>query len=323
MATKSRGKASKGGKSKPVIVTKKLRKVYGKKTVAVKSLSLKVREGEIFGLLGPNGAGKTTTIEMLCGLARPTSGSGTVAGLDIVRESVAVRGTIGIVPQKNVLDRDLSIRQNLRYHGKLHLMKKDEIENRIEEVLKLTQMWERVDDFPLELSGGMKRRVTIAKALLHEPKVLFLDEPTAGLDPQTRRSVWDRIRLLSSKGTTMILTTHHMEEAELLCDRVAIIDKGEMLAIGTISDLKSRLEGEHVIEIELEEEVDLSVLKEKGLAEDIELTGLKVRIFTSRKKEVVTTLMSLYGAEISSINFHEPSLEDLFIKLTGRELREV
>jgi ABC-2 type transport system ATP-binding protein len=168
----------------------------------------------------------------------------------------------------------------------------------------------------------MKRRVTIAKALLHEPKVLFLDEPTAGLDPQTRRAVWEQIRVLSSKGTTMILTTHHMEEAELLCDRVAIIDKGKILAIGSIPELKSKLESEHAIEIELEKEVDLAFLKEEGLIDDLEVLGLKVKIFTSNKKEVVTKLMAKHGAEVSSINFHEPSLEDLFIKLTGRELRE-
>lgn len=308
-------------KRKPLIVTKALRKEYGD-LVAVKNLNLKIYKGEIFGLLGPNGAGKTTTIEMLCGLARPTKGTAMISGHEIRKDPSGVRRLIGIVPQKNVLDRDLTIRQNLRYHGKLHHMDKDRIESRIMEVMKLVMMEERVDDEPLELSGGMKRRVTIAKALLHEPRILFLDEPTTGLDPQSRRAVWDRILLLKEKGETMILTTHYMDEAELLCDHIAIIDKGEVIAKGTPSQLKQSIEGENFIKIEVFKEIGLEHMKDEGLISEIKVTGKKIKLITKRKKEAVMELMSKHGDDIRSIDFHEPTLEDVFLHLTGKELRD-
>jgi len=309
------------GKKKPVIETKKLRKVYDD-LVAVRSLDLEIFKGEIFGLLGPNGAGKTTTIEMLCGLARPTAGAAFILGHDVQKDPSGVRRLIGIVPQKNVLDRDLTIRQNLRYHGKLHKMPKDIMEERIEEVLKLVMMEDRIDDEPLKLSGGMKRRVTIAKALLHEPKILFLDEPTTGLDPQSRRAVWDRVLHLKKKGITMILTTHYMDEADLLCDRVAIIDKGKIIAMGTPDDLKNKLEGENFIEIELEKDLELDHMVDMGLVTKVKVRGRKAKLMTRKKKEAIAHLMTEHGDHIRSIDFHEPTLENVFLNLTGKELRE-
>jgi ABC-2 type transport system ATP-binding protein len=309
------------GKGKPLIVTKRLRKVFDD-LVAVRSLDLKIHKGEIFGLLGPNGAGKTTTINMLCGLARPTSGSAIISGHDVQKDQSGVRKLIGIVPQKNVLDRDLTIRQNLRYHGKLHQMPKEKRERRIEEVLELVMMKDRIDDEPLELSGGMKRRVTIAKALMHEPGILFLDEPTTGLDPQSRRAVWEKILLLKDEGITMILTTHYMDEAELLCDRIAIIDRGRIIALGTPDDLRSRIEEENFIEIELMNEFEMGPLLEEGIVTNIQRLGKKVRLMTRRKKEAVARLINEHGDAIKSIDFHEPTLEDVFLNLTGKELRE-
>jgi ABC-2 type transport system ATP-binding protein len=259
---------------------------------------------------------------MLCGLARPTSGIAVIAGHDIQKDPVGVRKLLGIVPQKNVLDRDLTLRQNLRYHAKLHHMPKDKIDSRIKEVLKLIKMEDRIDGEPLELSGGMKRRATIAKALLHEPSILFLDEPTTGLDPQARRAVWDRILLLKRKGITMILTTHYMDEAELLCDRVAVIDKGKIIAKGTPNELKDTVEEQNFIEIELLKEVDLQPMVDEGVVVNISRTGSKVKLVTHNKKETVARLMAEHGDDIKTIEFHEPTLEDVFIHLTGKELRE-
>jgi len=303
-----------------VIKIEKLAKHFGD-LKAVNQVDLEIPKGEIFGLLGPNGAGKTTIIRMLIGLARPTSGTATVAGLDIVKDSVEVRRIVGVVPQTNVLDRELTVRANLVYHAKLHSMKKIRYEKTIDNALELVGMTDRQDADPITLSGGMKRRMTIAKALVHEPEVLFLDEPTTGLDPQSKRALWERVSALSKKGITMILTTHYMEEAELLCDRIGIIDQGRIIALDTPRGLKKILKGEAVIDATHDGTVDFSVLKEKDFTEDMEVGPDTLRLYTAKKKEAISYLLSNFGDSISSVDFHEPTLEDVFLHLTGKELR--
>ena len=303
-----------------VIVLDNLTKVFGELR-AVDGVSLKINKSEIFGLLGPNGAGKTTIIRMLTGLARPTSGTAYVLGMDIVTDSVEVRKIVGVVPQSNVIDRELTVYQNLSYHAKLHDMKKIDYERTIPNVLKLVGLSEKQDSDPLILSGGMKRRLTIAKSLVHEPKVLFLDEPTTGLDPQSKRALWGRIQALSKKGITMILTTHYMEEAELLCDRIGIIDKGKVIALDTPGGLKRILKGEAIIDITHDGTLDPEKISNMDFVEDLDHSKEKMRIYTGKKKEMVSYLLTNYGDYIQSIDFHEPTLEDVFLHLTGKELR--
>jgi ABC-2 type transport system ATP-binding protein len=288
---------------------------------AVNGVSFSIKKGEIFGLLGPNGAGKTTIIRMLTGLARPTSGTAKILNHDIVKESVEVRRVVGVVPQSNVIDRELTVYQNLSYHAKLHSMKKIDYERTIPMVLDLVGLKEKQDKDPLILSGGMKRRLTIAKALVHEPEVLFLDEPTTGLDPQSKRALWGRIQALSKKGITMILTTHYMEEAELLCDRIGIIDKGKVIALDTPGGLKRILKGEAIIDITHDGSMNPDEVSKMNFVEEIDHSKEKMRIYTGKKKEVVSHLLTNYGDSIQSIDFHEPTLEDVFLHLTGKELR--
>jgi ABC-2 type transport system ATP-binding protein len=312
---------SSGEDDKAVIKIQDLTKVYDKLT-AVDNLNLEVNKGEIFGLLGPNGAGKTTTMRMLVGLAKPTSGTATVLGYDIVKDSVRIRKVVGVVPQGNVLDRELTVEQNFVYHAKMHGMRKEKYDSTVKKALTLIGLEGRADADPITLSGGMKRRATVGKALVHEPDVLFLDEPTTGLDPQSKRALWHQIQVLSKEGITIILTTHYMEEAELLCDRVGIIDKGKIIALDSPRGLKKILKGETVLDVRFEKEIDMSALDNKELIEGYDTMDDTIRIFTHRKKDVVLFLMKDFGDQISSIDFHDPTLEDVFIHLTGKELRE-
>lgn len=230
-----------------IIDVKALTKVFDGKIRAVDGVSFKVNEGEILGFLGPNGAGKTTTLNMLSTLLRPTEGKATVNGYDIIREPDAVRHSIGFVFQDSTLDIELTGRENLDFHGRLYNLKGDVRKQRIRELLEVVQLTDRADDFVKTYSGGMKRRLEIARGLLHYPKVLFLDEPTLGLDPQTRRSIWEHIQYLNQeKNITIILTTHYTEEADYLCGRILIIDFGKIVALDTPEKLKARLEGDVV-----------------------------------------------------------------------------
>jgi len=305
-----------------IIQTRGLTKRFGD-LVAVDGIDLDIGEGEIFGLLGPNGAGKTTTIRMLCGLAKPSDGRAEVCGHDIVKQSTDVRRCMGVVPQGNVLDRDLSVRQNLVYHAKLHGMQKSVYKKRVEETLTLVGLADRIDSPPLTLSGGMKRRATIAKALVHEPKVLVLDEPTTGLDPQGRRAVWNRIKLLRDKrGITVLLTTHYMEEADVLCDRVAIIHEGKIVALGTLDGLKQQYEGGDIIELTLGELADLKGLEGLDFVNSVETWEGGIRVCTTHRKQALTYLMDRYGKQLENITVRQPTLEDVFIQITGTELDE-
>jgi len=230
-----------------IVQASNLTKIFNGTIKAVDHVSFEVEKGEILGFLGPNGAGKTTTLNMLSTLLRPTSGGATVNGYDILKEPDAVRRSIGFVFQDPTLDIELTGRENLDFHGRIYGLKRDVREQRIEEMLEVVQLTDRADDFVKTYSGGMKRRLEIARGLLHYPPVLFLDEPTLGLDPQTRHAIWEHIqRLNRDKNVTIILTTHYTEEADYLCNRILIIDLGKIVALDTPDKLKARLEGDVV-----------------------------------------------------------------------------
>ncbi|MGO0122628.1 ABC transporter ATP-binding protein [Desulfothermobacter acidiphilus] len=271
-------------------------KVFGN-IRAVDGLSFWVAAGEIFGLLGPNGAGKTTTIRILTMLTRPTSGEVFLAGHHLGRESEQVKRMIGVVPQHINLDQELTVWENLELHGRLHRIPREQRHHRIEELLEFIDLSGRRQALIPQLSGGMKRRLMIARALLHRPRVLFLDEPTVGLDPQTRRKIWELIRQLNHQGVTILLTTHYIEEAEILCHRVGIVDHGRLIALGAPTELKARL-GRVVVESFSDGE-------------------LHYRFYNSRE-EAAREVSRLTG----TVLIREVNLEDVFIELTGRRVRD-
>ena len=308
------------------IKIKQLTKKFGKFT-AVDNVSFSVEAGELFGLLGPNGAGKTTIINMLTTLLRPNAGEAEIAGYDLRRNPGEIRNNIGIIFQDPSLDIGLTGRENLEFHAMMYNIGPDERKKRIREVLDVVGLTDKADILVENYSGGMKRRLEIARGLIHYPKVLFLDEPTLGLDAQTRRSIWDYIRNLNrTYGTSVILTTHYMEEADFLCDRIAIIDHGKIIALDTPSGLKSRLQGDHV-SLTIEGKVDLIVtaLKEKEWVSEISQDGQMLDVIISDYEKNIPDIFKTadnLGIRISSINFSKPSLEDVFIRLTGSTIRE-
>ncbi|MCP8306504.1 MAG: ATP-binding cassette domain-containing protein [archaeon] len=281
-----------------MIVTEKLTKKYSDLR-AVEDLSLKVHAGEIFGFLGPNGAGKTTTIRILTTLTKPTSGHAWINGFDVVREPLKVKEMIGVVQQHLSLDRDLTVRENLELHARLHHLEPSERRQRIAELLDYVGLTEQTNRMVEDLSGGMKRRTMIARALLHRPKVLFLDEPTVGLDAQTRRSLWELIRRMNLDSTTIFLTTHYIEEAEALCQRVGIIHQGRLIAFDSPLKLRQRL---GLVTIET-----LSDNKDTHY-----------RYFPNRAaaKSYVQNL----PPNVKTIIVRESNLEDVFVELTGRKV---
>jgi ABC-2 type transport system ATP-binding protein len=294
---------------------------------AVDGISFAVEEGELFGLLGPNGAGKTTTINMLSTLLRPTSGSAVVAGFDVARDRDAVRQSIGIVFQEPALDGRLTGRENLEFHTMMYGIGKAERRRRIDEVLTLVELADKAGTLVEKYSGGMKRRLEIARGLTHRPKVLFLDEPTLGLDAQTRRHIWEYVRKLNQEaGVTIILTTHYMEEADFLCRRVAIMDHGKFVALDTPSRLKDTLGGD-VVSLELEGDTAAFLdalsredwVKRSKFHEDV--LSLTMEKGERRIPELVM-LAQQKGVAVSCVNLRKPSLEDVFLHFTGRTIRE-
>ncbi|MHB8896391.1 MAG: ABC transporter ATP-binding protein [Candidatus Geothermincolia bacterium] len=296
---------------------------------AVNEVSFNIPKGEIFGFLGPNGAGKSTTIRMLCTLLRPTSGSAKVAGYDIVTEPAEVRRNIGLVAEKLILYDRLTAMENLWFFGRMNHMKKADIRTRGEDWLKKLGMWEWRDKLGGTFSTGMKQRVNIARALLTHPRVMFLDEPTLGLDPQTTRSIRQFIKELAEDGITVVLTTHEMAEAEALCDRISIIDHGNIVALDTDSNLKKILTGDKGVVLDLEVE---------GLTDEIAsgCSGLdcvnavaepeagKLRVTAGGRgaiKQIIDFIES-GGGTVKRANTLEPSLEDVFLHLTGTEIRD-
>ncbi|MBA7504196.1 Linearmycin resistance ATP-binding protein LnrL [subsurface metagenome] len=294
---------------------------------AVDSLDLEIEEGEFFGLLGPNGAGKSTTVAMLSTILRPTRGTVTIAGYDIKRQAKEIRRLIGVVPQEFGLYDELTAAENLAYFGKLHGVEGGKLKVRIEELLRLVQLQDRANDLVKTFSGGMKHRLNLVVGLIHEPKLLFLDEPTTGLDPQARLAVWELIKRFQSEGVTILLTTHYMEEADYLCERVAIMDRGKVIALDSPARLKRSIGKLEVIEVKARK-VTKKVLNElrklKGVRKAARTTeGL--RVLTPAANEVmarVVTLASFAGVQIDSLNVAQPTLEDVFIKLTGKTLRD-
>jgi ABC-2 type transport system ATP-binding protein len=301
---------------------KNLTKKFGNLT-AVDGISFSIEEGEIFGLLGPNGAGKTTTISMLSTLLSPTSGEASVNSFEISKSQDSVRHSIGIVFQDPTLDDELTAYENLDFHGRLYGVPSEVRKKKIIELLNLVELEERKDSLVKTFSGGMKRRLEIARGLLHEPKVLFLDEPTLGLDPQTRNKLWEYIeRLNREKNLTIILTTHYMEEADKLCNRVAIIDHGKIIAIDKPENLKNNIGGD-VITIETQKATELSKVFNKIGPSKAHDGSLTISISHADKKVAgLVELAEKSKIKIDSIMIHKPSLEDVFLYYTGRTIRE-
>ncbi len=291
---------------------------------AVKGIDLDLARGETFGFLGPNGAGKSTTIKMLCTLLRPTAGRAWVNGYEITRQAAAVRQTIGIVFQDPTLDEYLTAEQNLLFHCMIYHTPAHTRAARIREVLKLVGLEARGQSLVKTFSGGMKRRLEIARGLLHEPQTLFLDEPTVGLDPQTRRSVWDYVLQLRAKtGLTIFMTTHYMEEAEY-CDRIAIIDDGRIVALDTPAALK-RMVGSDVVRVATPEPARAAGELAGWLGSPVQQDDDAVRVQGANGAELAAQVirrLTLAGLDVTDVSVQAPSLEDVFVRLTGRAIRE-
>jgi len=311
------------------IETARLGKVYDGVT-AIQELSFKVFAGEIFGLLGPNGAGKSTTLRILITLLRPTTGQATVLGHDVVREADCVRRSVGYVPQERAIDRFLTGREHLLLLGDLYHLSKDETRRRIAELLKLVDLEDQADRPAKTYSGGMKRKLDIACGLLPNPEILFLDEPTLGLDVQSRLRIWDYVRRLHERGMTIVLTTNYLDEADRLCDRLAIIDGGRIKALGSPSELKAGLGGD-IVSVTLgagemtRVEALASALKGLPSIKSISTkpTGLDIRVESPEKAlPAVLEAANRLACRIDFIDYHRPRLDDVFVAHTGHAIRE-
>jgi ABC-2 type transport system ATP-binding protein len=306
-----------------------LKKIYeGKqRVVAVDGIDLGVREGEIYGLLGPNGAGKTTTISVCTTRALPSAGVVHINGIDVVRSAAVARTCIGVVPQYNTLDRACTIFENINFHCRYFGLSRADAKARTEQLLEQFHLSERTGAYPSQLSGGLAQRVQIARAIAHRPKVLFLDEPSAGLDPQSRIAMWEAVSGLRKEGITVVLTTHYMEEADELCDRVAIIDHGKILVEDTPAALKQSIGAQRLYDLDLGSEgsdADLSAsLRLLPGVTSVETLPGGLRIFADSTDGLLAGIVNTanpYG--LRDLRITETSLETVFIKLTGRDLRE-
>jgi ABC-2 type transport system ATP-binding protein len=297
-----------------------LRKSFGD-VEAVRGVSFEVAAGEVFGFLGPNGAGKTTTINMLCTLAKPTAGGALVAGHDIVRERDDVRRHIGLVFQDPTLDGYLTAEQNLRLHAELYGVDPALVPGRMRQVLEMVGLWERRDATVMTFSGGMRRRLEIARGFLHSPRVLFLDEPTIGLDPQTRSSIWRYIAQLQEREEiTIFMTTHYMDEAEF-CDRIAIMDQGQIVALDTPEALKAQV-GADRVRIQTEDDDAAIAALADGFGLDATMSEGAVTFFVPSGEEFVPRLFAELGVAIRSVNVSRPTLDDVFMSHTGTTIRD-
>lgn len=302
-----------------IIETKNLTKKFEKMT-AVDNLNLQINEGEIFGLLGPNGAGKTTTLLMLVTLKPPTSGTATINGFDIVKQPDKVRKSIGIVFQDPSSDEILTGYENLKLHGWLYDMPDELREERIKEVINLVDLTDRKNDRVKKYSGGMRRRLELARGLMHHPTVLFLDEPTLGLDPQSREHIWEYIEnLAKEKNMTIIITTHYMDEADKLCDRLAIIDKGKIVVLGSPNQLKKELGGD-IIRLKAKA-LDIEALKNLPYVKDISPCDGEVCLTLENANTHLQEILNIVG-KIDSVEIRSPTLDDVFLHYTGRAMRE-
>ena len=311
-----------------ILEVKDLVKTYGDFT-AVKGITFDIKEGEIFSLLGPNGAGKTTSISMLSTLYEPTSGDATIGGHSISKEPMAVKQVIGVVPQEIALYEDLTARENLIFWGQMYGLSGKELNSRVDEVLEQIGLVDKAKNQVKTYSGGMKRRVNIGVGLLHKPRLLFMDEPTVGIDPQSRRAILDTVKDLNQQGMTVLYTTHYMEEAEELSNRVGIIDHGELIAIGTQDELTKQVGQTDTLILHIGENEDTEALAEslKGLDGVLEAIAVdhEVSIVTPQAEDVLATIVGTAnerGIKIRSIDIREPNLEAVFLHLTGRALRD-
>ena len=299
---------------------RELKKSYND-IAAVKGVSFTIDRGEIFGFLGPNGAGKTTTISMLCTLLIPTGGRATVNGFDVVKNKLAVRKSIGLVFQDPSLDERLTALENLIFHAMIYGIGKADRDRRIPDVLELVELSGRQNDLVKTFSGGMKRRLEIARGLLHRPKVLFLDEPTLGLDPQTRYHIWEYVQqLIEDEGLTIFLTTHYMDEAEN-CDRIAIIDDGELIAMNTPEELKESIGGEVVLIVAEDNRKASLEIKDKFNIAVQEVNG-ELSLKVANGSHFMPELIKALETTVTSISLRKPTLEDVFLDLTGRRIRD-
>lgn len=311
-----------------ILEVKDLKKNYGD-FQAVKGVSFEIKDGEIFSLLGPNGAGKTTTISMLSTLYEPTAGDATIAGYSIKKEPMQVRNAIGVVPQDLALYEDLTAKENLIFWGQMYNLSGKSLSSRVDEVLEQIGLTDKAKNKVKTFSGGMKRRVNIGVGLLHKPKLLFMDEPTVGIDPQSRRAILDTVKDLNKQGMTVLYTTHYMEEAEELSNRVGIIDHGELIAIGTQKELTKQVGETETLILHISENEDPSALipslKEIKNVLDANVVGNEISIVTPSAKDIlasVVTKANERGIKIHSIDIREPNLEAVFLHLTGRALRD-
>jgi ABC-2 type transport system ATP-binding protein len=304
----------------PIILANDLTKKF-KDLTAVDGVSFSVEEGEVFGFLGPNGAGKTTTINILCTLLSPTAGSASIAGYDCVKQPDEVRSSLGLIFQDTTLDTGLTAYENLKFHAYLYNLDRKLTEKRIDEMLEVVELTQRKKDLIKNFSGGMKRRLEIARGLLHYPRVLFLDEPTLGLDPQTRSTIWEFIaELRRRERITVFMTTHYLEEAEN-CGRIAIIDHGKIIAEGSPASLKELVRGDIVhLVTEDNERACAEIAKVFGLACRPENGGLYIE--TERGDEFIPRLIHALSVRAKSVSLQKPTLNDVFLKLTGRTIRD-
>jgi len=307
------------------IETHNLTKKFGNLT-AVNRVNLEIKDGEIFGLLGPNGAGKTTLIHMLSTILPPTSGTARVAGSDVHEDSDSVRKAIGIVFQEPSLDNRLTGRENLDFHGRMYGIAKEQRDERVKKVLGIVGLTDRANVMVQNYSGGMKRRLEMARGLMHRPKILFLDEPTLGLDTQTRRIIWEHIRMLNEvEKVTIILTTHYIEEADYLCNRVAIIDHGKIVALGKPDELKNRLRGD-VVSINIPNpEKYLTIFRKSKLVKKAKIVDGTLHLQVISGERAIPKLIDLankHGGQVHTVSLNRPTLEDVFIHYTGRAIRD-
>jgi ABC-2 type transport system ATP-binding protein len=310
-----------------VITTRALTKVYPGGLKAVDALDLAVHEGEIFGLLGPNGAGKTTTVGMLTTRVTVTSGEALVGGVDVIRHPALAKRVIGVVPQTNTLDRSLSVRENLYFHGRYFGMNARDARKASDDALERFRLADRAGADVNALSGGMAQRLMVARAILHRPDILFLDEPTAGLDPQSRLALWEILGELHANGQTILLTTHYMEEADQLCDRLAIIDHGRVLALDTPAELKRSVEADTIVTVTADGDLDALAARLRATdgATTAEQVDGDVRVFFRGASGVLPRVIAATesgGFRLTDVSVSEPTLETVFINLTGKDLRE-
>jgi len=301
-----------------------------KNSTAIDNISLNVEEGEIFGFLGPNGAGKSTTMMILTTLLKPTSGNASVHGFDVVSNASQVRKNIGFVQQEIGIDEYLTARENLQFQCKISRIPSEQIKKRIEEVIDLVELTEKQDEQSITFSGGMRKRLDIACGLIHRPKVLFLDEPTVGLDIQTRRKIWEYIRKIHKEfGMTLFVSTHYMEEADNLCDRVGIIDYGKIQVIDTPESMKNKLETDMITFSIIPDETKQDQFTEKintlDLIKNVKINGNNMIVQSSNSNQVIPKIFQIssdIGISIDSFVLNKPTLDDVFISHTGRNLRD-